>query len=182
MSAGLTRQKIAETAVRTGFDQLSLSAVARELGVTHVALYRHVRDRADLGFAAADLVAKQMTWPPTDGGWASHLRAVCQLVRNTFRQHPGLYDEVVRLGSVPNFDRHIIATADYLLAEGFDPNQARLAFEMMFHLVLDSVRSDEATPVATEPDIPEPMRTTTVTFEDKVELLIRGIAATINET
>lgn len=182
MSAGLTRQKIAETAVRTGFDRLSLSAVARELGVTHVALYRHVRDRADLGYAAADLVAQRMTWPPTDGGWADHLRAVCQLVRSTFRQHPGLYDEVVRLGSVPSFENHIIATADYLLTEGFDPDQARLAFEMMFHLVLDSVRTDEAEPVATEPEVPEPMRTATVTFEDKVELLIRGIRATIAES
>ncbi|MEM7325726.1 MAG: hypothetical protein AAF531_21755 [Actinomycetota bacterium] len=179
MNAGLTRRKVAEAAVRTGFRNLTLTAVAQDLGVTHVALYRHVRDRADLGHAAAELVAQHLPWPSTNDDWETHLRAVCHLIRNTFQQHPGLYDEVVRLGSVPSFERNIVATAMHLIDQGFTPNEARLSVEMLFHLVLDSVRAAEANPVVTEPDIPEPMRSTTVTFEAKVDVLMNGIRASI---
>ncbi|MEM7287228.1 MAG: TetR/AcrR family transcriptional regulator [Actinomycetota bacterium] len=179
MSTGLTRDVIAEKAVETGFRDLSMSSVARALGVTHVALYRHVRDRADLGYAAADVVARRMVWPEATGDWAAHLRAVCHLVRDTFHEHPGLYDEVVRLGSVPNFDRHILGTANHLLEQGFSPHQARLAVEMMFHVVLDSVRAAESEPVATQPEVPDAILSASVTFDQKLDVLLTGLAAVV---
>ncbi|MEM9565369.1 MAG: hypothetical protein AAGA93_22290 [Actinomycetota bacterium] len=186
MSVGLTREKIAEAAVANGFGDLSLSAVARRLGVTHVALYRHVRDRADLGYVAVDLVAANLAWPSTDGDWATHLRAVGRILHDTFERHPGLHDEVIRLGTVPSFNRHIERTATHLLGQGFRPAQARLALEMVFHVVVDAARTvaDEEPPTAHLEDAPtivEWLETAPVPFDAKLDVLFAGFTAMIDD-
>ncbi|MEM9033590.1 MAG: TetR/AcrR family transcriptional regulator [Actinomycetota bacterium] len=183
MNAGLTLEAIAEAAVRTGFRDLSLSGVARSLGVTHVALYRYVKDRAALGFVAVERVAADLPWPNAEDGWERHLLDVAHLVNDTFQDHPGLYEEVVRLGSVPSFDRHTIATANVLVGHGFTPDQTRLAVEVLFNLVLDTFRTNRGvTDAAQDPNIPEPFRSTSVTLDDKLDLLIAGLKAVLGRS
>ncbi|MEM7271827.1 MAG: TetR family transcriptional regulator [Actinomycetota bacterium] len=182
VTAALTRQRIAEAAVASGFRELSMSGVARELGVTHAALYRHVRDRDDLGYAAAEVVAQRLAWPPTDTDWETHVRDVCRLVRRTFDTHPGLYDEVARLGTVPSFTAHMHVTAEHLLACGLTPEHTMLTFEMMFHVVLDSTRLAAAEPAGEPAEIPEAMASVSISFEQKLDVLIAGLRATFDAT
>ena len=73
-----------------GSEAFSMSRLGERLGVTAMALYRHVADRADLEAAVVDLVLLDLRQPSPGGSWAEDVAAWMRRVRDQWRQHPWL--------------------------------------------------------------------------------------------
>lgn len=74
-----------------GLAGLSMARLGQRLGVTGMALYRHVTDRADLEAAVATSVLEDLlTVPETSGEWVEGVAAWMWRVRDHWRAHPWL--------------------------------------------------------------------------------------------
>ena len=71
-----------------GVESLSMRRLAAVFGVTPMAVYNHVRDRADLLDGVADLVAREIGRPSGRWGWRRRLRAVLHATRAVCLAHP----------------------------------------------------------------------------------------------
>src|SRR4029453_13599511 len=71
-----------------GIDGFSMSRLGERLGVTAMALYRHVADRADLEAAVVDLVLLDLGQPSSGASWAEDVAAWMRRVRDHWRHHP----------------------------------------------------------------------------------------------
>ncbi len=135
----LSRRLIAEAAIAIGFEQLTVTAVADRLGVSHAALYSHVRDRNDLVLAAAELITDELDWPPVGPSWRDLLRKEAVLIWATFRRHSGLYRAIDQTGEVPvAFRHHLGELYRHLVGLGFGANEALLAIDLVYDLAADS--------------------------------------------
>jgi AcrR family transcriptional regulator len=97
---GLTHADVVSTATTIaddeGFDEVTLGAVARALGVRTPSLYHHVDGlsglRRDLALAAADEMSAFMSEAAAAGGDPRDaLRAIAYAYRSFAADHPGLY-------------------------------------------------------------------------------------------
>ncbi len=87
-----TIHEIAEAAVRVadavGLDGLSMSAVAKEVGVTQMALYRYVDAKSDLYTAMLDVAYGPPPAEPATGEWREQLDAWARGNVAILRRHP----------------------------------------------------------------------------------------------
>lgn len=70
---------------------MSFRRLAADVGVTPMALYRHVEDRDDLLLAMTDLVMEEIEIPaaaPDTRGWALALREVLRTAVAAYTRHP----------------------------------------------------------------------------------------------
>lgn len=95
LDTALVMATAGELVDRVGAEGLSLSAIARELGVTQPALYRHVDDLADLwrglGLSTRALLADELADAAIGLTGEEALRAVAGAWRSFARRHPGRY-------------------------------------------------------------------------------------------
>ncbi|SBT54892.1 TetR/AcrR family transcriptional regulator [Micromonospora narathiwatensis] len=97
--AGLTAERLtlagAELADEVGFDQVTVSALARRFDVTVASLYSHVRNSQDLRTRIALLALDEMAALAADAvaGRAGRdaLTALANVYRDYAREHPGRY-------------------------------------------------------------------------------------------
>jgi DNA-binding transcriptional regulator YhcF (GntR family) len=92
---GLTRQRIVHTAIgiadAEGLAALSMRRTAAGLGVTTMALYRHVPGKDELLLLMADAVFGAVALPePPRTGWRSQLEVAARMQWAMYRQHPWL--------------------------------------------------------------------------------------------
>lgn len=131
------RQAIVEAAVAVGFEDLSVSAVARHLGVKHSTLYRYFSSKEELIAAAADQVVAAASWPAPRAGWRPYLRAVARTTFLLFEEHPGLAMQIAGMRvSLAALARQSASTASVLVDLGFDAESAVLAQDLVNELVL----------------------------------------------
>lgn len=71
-----------------GLDALSSRAVAQRLGVTPMALYRHVRDMDDLLGEAVDRLLADLGTPPASKDWRRWLERFASGLRRMLVDHP----------------------------------------------------------------------------------------------
>ncbi|MFC0041644.1 TetR/AcrR family transcriptional regulator [Actinomadura rayongensis] len=91
----LTRPQIAAAALavldRDGLAALTMRAVARETGVSTMALYRYVEDRDELEEMMVDAVfAAVDTTPPPPGRWRDRVADLAERVRAAVAAHPAI--------------------------------------------------------------------------------------------
>jgi DNA-binding transcriptional regulator YhcF (GntR family) len=92
---GLTRHRIVHTAVgiadAEGLAALSMRRTAADLGVTTMALYRHVPGKDELLLLMADAVFGGIPLPePPPTGWRPQLEAAARMQWAMYRRHPWL--------------------------------------------------------------------------------------------
>ncbi|WP_329181894.1 TetR/AcrR family transcriptional regulator [Streptomyces sp. NBC_01477] len=133
----VNRRSIVDAAVDVGFEEMSVSAVARRLGVTHSTLYRYFATKDELVAAAANQVVAAVDWPAPTAGWRPYLRAVARAAFRLFEQYPGLALRIagLRVG-LAEFARQGVRTASVLVDMGFDAESAVLAQDMLHEQVL----------------------------------------------
>jgi AcrR family transcriptional regulator len=90
--APLTRERVLRAAIDLadsgGIEALSMRRLGQELDVEAMALYRHVRDKADLLDGVVDLVVGEIDRLPAGGDWKATLRAQAMAARAVMLRHP----------------------------------------------------------------------------------------------
>ncbi|MGH7911088.1 MAG: TetR/AcrR family transcriptional regulator [Candidatus Dormibacteraceae bacterium] len=130
---GLTRGQVVERALeigdREGLDAVSVRRVAAELGVTSMALYRHVKDKNDLIAAMLDAVMADvdltggilptMTWP-------DQVRRLLRNAAEGFTARPLILPlQIAYQGPLtPTIVRPLEGMLSILLEGGFSPEDA----------------------------------------------------------
>jgi AcrR family transcriptional regulator len=81
----------AELAEDGGFAAVTMQAVAERLGVTPMALYRHVNDKADLFDGVLERLLLEIELPDESVAWQERLRVLADAARATAQRHPEVF-------------------------------------------------------------------------------------------
>lgn len=135
----LTREQVARAALACGFDELSMPAVARRLGVSHSTLYRYVVDRDDLLAAALEIAVAEHRWPPVELGWRELLEAFADALWTLVEAHPGMAEAVTGLPTPPARAVELLGVyGARLRALGFTPTDAIVALDFIVDLTFST--------------------------------------------
>ncbi len=87
----LSRTRVLQAAVEladgAGLDGFSMRALAQELGVVPMALYRHVANKEDLLDGMIDIVFGEIELPSGDPDWRSAMRRRASSTRDALKRH-----------------------------------------------------------------------------------------------
>jgi len=107
----------------SGLDAVSVRRVAARLGVTPMALYRHVAGKDDLLDGMADLLYEELGVPAQGGDWWEELAELARSTRRILLRHP----EAAPLFSRPLSGPHSLQVGEALCATleraGFYPRE-----------------------------------------------------------
>jgi AcrR family transcriptional regulator len=128
----LNRERVLRAAIelvdRQGLGALTMRRLGSELGVEAMSLYKHFRGKEDICAGMVDLVAGEITLPPTPDdatGWVEVLDVRARSSKEIFSRHPwaiGLMESRRVLG--PNLLRSLDATLGGLRSAGFTIDDA----------------------------------------------------------
>ena len=102
-----------QLADESGLEAVTMHAVAQRLGVTPMALYRHVDGKQALLDALVERLLTGYPLPPTDAPWLGRLTAIAETIRSTAKQHPAVFPLLLTRPAVTPAAR---AVRDYVLA------------------------------------------------------------------
>ena len=89
-----------------GIDALTMQAVAERLGVTSMALYRHVENKQDLLDGVVESLLNEIPPPSEDQPWDEQLSTMGQALRATARRHPSVFPLLLqRPATTPGAER-----------------------------------------------------------------------------
>lgn len=139
----LTPDRIGRAVLEVGFPGLTFAAVRERLGVGESTLFRHAPDRDALVRLGLEHALRRVTWPPLDGPWRDLLTRYAFTAWHAWAAHPGSATEAARgivpLGVMQLMDDLGVA----LVRQGFTPQGAVLACDLVFDLVTDNRRGIE---------------------------------------
>jgi AcrR family transcriptional regulator len=167
--ARLDRTRVLEEALaladEVGLDELSLRGVAERLGVTPMALYRHVAGKDDLLDGVADLLYGELDLPEPGDDWWEALARIARSTRAVLLAHPRAAGLFARPLAGPSAFALDDALARALRDAGFSRAEARELHDqlsgMAFALVAPELRG----------------RPNRAAFERGIELLHAGLEA-----
>ena len=126
-----------------GLDAVTMQAVARRLGVTPMALYRHVASKADLLDALVEGLLTEFSLPAGDLPPAERLRATGRSIREVARRHPSLFPLLLQRPAVTPESRRVRDSVCAALEEaGLGAAQARQAERLLSTVVLGFAASE----------------------------------------
>lgn len=128
-----------------GLDALTVRRLADRLGVTMMALYWHVRDKAQLLDLVGEAVLAEMALPDRTGNWQADLRSLLHAARNTVKRHPNA--AVLGFGRA-RYGPSGLAMFEHLLTilaeAGFDDEQSGLAYMALYTLLRGNWSSESS--------------------------------------
>lgn len=145
-----TRDRLTEAALaivdRDGFDALSLRAVARELGVTPMALYTYVASSEDLATMVIDqLVQQKAPKLRVSRDWRQVLKSFASSLAELVTEHPALLQAYAKGPVATPAALHV---AERVLAQlrdaGLSPRLATEAYAAVHSLVLGHALLEQA--------------------------------------
>lgn len=80
-----------------GVDAVTMQAVAARLGVTPMALYRHVENKRDLLDGVVERLLDEVPIPPAGTPWQDQLVAMGRGLRSLARRHPTVFPLLLQL-------------------------------------------------------------------------------------
>ena len=120
-------------------DAVTLRAVADRLGVTPMALYRHVEGKTDLLDGMADLLYAELDVPEQGSDWWEELAALARSTRRVLLAHPAAATLFSRPLAGPHSLRLGDALLDTLQRAGFYPAEAEELHEQLSQMVFGLV-------------------------------------------
>jgi AcrR family transcriptional regulator len=127
----LSKATVAERALRLadeeGLEAVTIRRLAKELGVTPMALYWHFKNKDELLFGVVDHVFSRVRADRAAGDpWQKQLRAIVETVIGVMRAHPSLPDLMHSIDKMqtPSFTRATNDTLALLADAGFDIEEA----------------------------------------------------------
>ncbi|MDA2815297.1 TetR/AcrR family transcriptional regulator C-terminal domain-containing protein [Nocardiopsis sp. RSe5-2] len=126
LTPGAVAGRALEIADADGLAAVSMRRLARELGVTPMALYWHFGTKEALLDGMADRVLAEVGLPPDDGRpWRPRLEGLLRSFLDVLRRHPAAPDLLTGAGELSEHRLLIQEAALALLAEaGFSPEEA----------------------------------------------------------
>lgn len=150
----LTPTQIATAALAVvdadGLDALSMRAVAGELGVGTMSLYRYVADRTELEQLVVDqvLAAVDLT-APAHRPWREQVAELALRLRSAVRAHPATIPLLLaRRHASPGSLQWIEATLQVLTGAGFTGEQRVVAQRTLVGYVLGALQNEYYGPLA----------------------------------
>ncbi|MBA9004897.1 MULTISPECIES: TetR/AcrR family transcriptional regulator C-terminal domain-containing protein [Thermomonospora] len=141
----LTEAQIAAAALavidRDGLGGLTMRAVAKEIGVSTMALYRYVEDREHLESLVVDhmLAAVDVT-PPAAPTWRERAMALCERARAAIDAHPAAVPlTLVHRHTAPNAMRFAEALLGVLAEAGFTGERRAIALRALLGQLFGSL-------------------------------------------
>ncbi len=137
----LTRERVVEAALelvsREGVTALTMRRLGHELGVEGMALYTHVRDKADLLDAIAERILQELDLDfRRSAPWQERVRAGALAWAGLQERYPNafplVYRSTLRADAVLRLTEELL---DALRSAGFDEEGAALAYETVVVLV-----------------------------------------------
>lgn len=107
-----------------GLDAVTMAALAKRLGVTTMALYRHVASKADLFDGLVELLLAEAV-PPTvhELPWLERLAAYAHQLRATARRHPAAFSLLLQRPAMTAQARHVRDAISLALTDAGIPAQ-----------------------------------------------------------
>jgi AcrR family transcriptional regulator len=87
LSSGRVLQAAVALADEAGLDAFSMRALAQELGVVPMALYKHVANKEELLDGMVDIVFSEIELPARDLDWRSAMRCRAASTREALKRH-----------------------------------------------------------------------------------------------
>jgi AcrR family transcriptional regulator len=174
------REHVAEE----GLGALSSRSLAARLGVTPMALYRHVADMDEIVGAVVDHLLSELGTPPPREDWRRWVEALARGLRDLLGQHPDALALFTRRPvTSPAARRRVEAAVEVLVAAGFSPAEAMRAYAAVHTFTIGFSALEHGrrqTPVPAglldEPDDPMSIAIRGFVSEDQ---FVRGLRALI---
>ncbi|GAA0537956.1 MULTISPECIES: TetR/AcrR family transcriptional regulator C-terminal domain-containing protein [Streptomyces] len=151
----LTPDQLASAALavldREGLAGLSMRAVAKELGMSAMALYRYVDDREELeGLVVERVLSAVDTTPPEPGAsWDDRLRIMVGRLRDTITAHPAVLPLTLTHRHRSPSGLRWSETALALLTEaGLDGERRVLALRALLGYVIGAIQLEHLGPLS----------------------------------
>lgn len=125
-----------------------MRALARQLGVDPMALYRHVRDKDDLLGAMCDVAIREL--PPLDptAPWEPQVRALARGLHDLLVRRPALLPVMASAPATPMALATAHEAVALLVAAGAEESVAQAAFAVVFSYVVGAATVAIAEPPA----------------------------------
>jgi AcrR family transcriptional regulator len=128
-----------------GLAAVSMRAVAARLGVTPMALYRHVGDKTQLLDGLVEQLLLELPLPDAALPWQDRLRALSAATRATARRHPGVFPLLLQRPAVtPGALRVRESLYQALRDAGIDESAVPRAERLLSTFVLGFAASEAA--------------------------------------
>ena len=128
-----------------GLDAVSMHAIARRLGVTPMALYRHVDGKDALLDGLVERLLTSYPLPSAETEWSERLMAIAGAIRATARQHPAVFPLLLTRPAVTAGARRVRdAVHAALRAAGLPPDRVPRAERLISTAVLGFAASEAA--------------------------------------
>ena len=146
----ITRERIAQAGMDIGLPDITFVGVAAALGVSHMALYKHVPSLDELKRLVAEEIFTRWQIPQAGGagraGLPDYMKVFTNSVREFVRRHPGVTPYVIRrlATTQPMLDKIVGHQRHIAQAYGLSEDQSRwLLATVTFHCmaVADTVYS-----------------------------------------
>jgi AcrR family transcriptional regulator len=150
----LTDNDIAAAALtvidRDGLSALAMRAVAAELGMGTMSLYRYVSDRSQLEVLVVDLVLAEVdVTPPRRASWQKQLAVLSERIRATVAAHPEVVPlTMIHRQSSVNSLRWAESVLGVLTGAGFRGSDRVIALRSLTSYVIGSIQLDHLGPLA----------------------------------
>jgi TetR/AcrR family tetracycline transcriptional repressor len=140
----LTRRRIVEVAMalvdEIGLQGLTIRRIAAELGVSPMAIYSHIADKAELIDLFVDqVVGESYVEVDPDDEWSEQVRAICRGYREGWGRHPGVaqaFTAAAGSSSPTSVGPHATAQIEQVLGvlagAGFGPEGQARAFRVLY--------------------------------------------------
>jgi AcrR family transcriptional regulator len=149
----LTTERLAAATLavldRDGLDALTMRAVAKELGMATMSLYRYVSDKDELEALVVEhvLAGISLTVPP--GGWRSRITELLSRMRAAVVEHPATVPLLLRhRHSAPSALAWVEAALAVLTDAGFTGERRVVAQRTIVSYLLGALQNDHYGPLA----------------------------------
>ncbi|MFD7654371.1 TetR/AcrR family transcriptional regulator C-terminal domain-containing protein [Actinosynnema sp. NPDC059797] len=134
---------------RDGLDALSMRAVAAELGMGTMSLYRYVADREELEALAAELVLSTVdTSPPRRASWDEQVAVLVERLRAAVGEHPRAVPlTTAHRHRCPSALRWAEAVLGVLTRAGFDGAERAIALRALLGYVIGAIELEHRGPL-----------------------------------
>ncbi len=134
---------------REGLDALTMRAVAKELGMATMSLYRYVADKDELEALVVEHVLARVSLTVPPGDWPSRLTALLTRMRAAVLEHPSTVPLVLRhRHSAPSSLAWVEAALAVLTDAGFTGERRVVAQRTIVSYLLGALQNDHYGPLA----------------------------------